>query len=105
MENCVIHSRAANTDHRRTASLTFNRDEAERFANTRMHEQVGGAIILRQLVRFDSAADPGHRRGAYAFERRALLSVAHDQQVKFVRSTPIERRESFAKSGGIFFRR
>ena len=58
MTNNPVHVTAVDSDHRRAAGLTFQRDKAKRLLNARVNEQIGCAIIARKISRVGAILKP-----------------------------------------------
>src|SRR5438128_3613224 len=49
MKNNPVHVTAADSHHRRAAGLTFQRDQPKSFLDARVDEEIGRAIITREI--------------------------------------------------------
>src|SRR5438105_14272451 len=95
MKNQIVHRAAANTHDRRAAGLTFQRDQSESFLHARMNKKVGRAIIASQLARLRAVFYPGNVFASrlHLAQVVSLRSIANHQQMKIIRSAPLENFE------------
>src|ERR1700704_5705123 len=53
-----VHVTAANANDRRSAGLTFERDQAKGFLHARMNEEIGGAMVTCQIFGLSAVLEP-----------------------------------------------
>src|SRR6266496_6749817 len=103
MENEVVHRAAANADHRRAAGLTFQSDQSESFLYARVNKKISGPVIASQFFRLGAVSDPGNvlaSRLQFA-QLISLRAIADHQQMKIVRSSPLQNLERAKQSRGV----
>src|SRR5262249_4358342 len=101
MENEVVHRAAANADHRRAAGLTFQSDQSESFLYTRVNKKISGPVIASQFFRLGAVSDPGNVRHLQFAQLNSLRAIADHQQMKIVRSSPLQNLERAKQSRSV----
>src|SRR5437588_7155352 len=87
MKNQVVHRAAANADHRRPTSLTFQRDQTKCLLHARVNKKIGGSIITSKLARLGAISDPGNVLASCLkfAELISLRTIADHKEMKFIR--------------------
>src|SRR5206468_10472621 len=95
MKNNPVHVTAADSHHRRAAGLTFQRDKPKCFLNPRVNEEIGRAIITREISGLGAILNPRNVCGALLQLSKflPLWSVADDQQMKFIWPSLVQKLE------------
>src|SRR5229473_907769 len=95
MKNNPVHVTAADSHHRRAAGLTFQRDQPKCLLNPRVNEEIGRAIITREISGLGAILNPGDVSGAPLQPSKflPLRPIADDQQMKFVWASPVQNLE------------
>ena len=105
VKNDPVHVTAANADHRRAASLTLERNQTERLLHSRMNEEIGRAIVTREIGRVRAVLNPGNAAGAFPqlFKLSALRSIADHEQMKIAGASRLQQIETLEKRLGVLF--
>ena len=97
MKNNPVHITAADSHHRRAAGLTFQRDQPKSFLDARVDEEIGRAIITREISGVGAILNPGNvfpaTAGLQLSKFLPLRPIADDQQMKFVWAAPLQNLE------------
>src|SRR6266480_2223686 len=105
MTNNPVHVTATDSHHRGATGLTFQRDKPKCFLNARVNEEIGRAIITREISGPGAMLNPGYVGGAPLQLPKflALRPVADDQQMKFVRVSPVQKLEGPKQCSRVLF--
>src|SRR5207247_3087312 len=97
MKNIPVHVTAADSHHRRAAGLTFQRDQPKSFLDARVDEEIGRAIITREINGVGAILNPGNvfpaTAGLQLSKFLTLRPIADDQHMKFVWAAPLQNLE------------
>src|SRR6266536_4477909 len=107
MTNNPVHVTASDSHNRCAASLTFQRHKSKCFLNPRMNEEIGGAIITREIRGVGAILNPRNvspaTAGLQLSKLLALWPVADDQQVKFPLVSSAQKLEGPKQRLGVLF--
>src|SRR5205814_8993252 len=92
MTDNSVHVTAANSQRRRAAGLTFERNQSKRFLNARMNEKIGRAIIACEIGGVCAILNPwdSARAPLQLSKLMPLRSVPNHEQVKIFRPPPLQ---------------